>query len=343
LECRKLKKEKEEQEAAKAANPKPSTSNNASGTTSAKVTVASVPNDDIIHLFQAVARPSSCQGQGNQCELFASEATTVPHPSVEHMLKTQEELESQDLTEEWIIDSGASWIMCSHCDWFTQYSPLISPINIVLSDDSAIPATGVSCVPVHMCANDMWQPAVLQDILYVPALHGNLLSVLQLAHYGAEMHFKGKGCQILDQHKGLTCEGELCGNLYIMGIKAMHPVTARIAIVDEFPDEGEDLSEHTLMVCRHMSKASLDTWHCCLGHLHQDAILSMQKIGMVKSMDITAGKALTTPCEPCLKGKQTRAKIRKTTDDCADAVLGQIYSDVCGKYPPSPTRATSTS
>jgi hypothetical protein len=193
--------------------------------------------------------------------------------------------------------------------------------------------TGVGCIPVRMRANNVWQPAVLQDVLYVPALHRNLLSVSQLAHHSAEMRFKGEGCQILDQHKDLTCEGELHGNLYVMGIEATHPETARIAIINEFPDKGGDLPEHALAARGHMSKASLDTCHRCLGHLHQDAILSMQKIGMVKGMDITRGKALTTPCKPCLQGKQTHAEIQKTTDNRTDAVLGQIYSNVCRKLP----------
>jgi GAG-pre-integrase domain len=184
-----------------------------------------------------------------------------------------------------------------------------------------------------MCANDKWQPAVLQDVLYVPALHRNLLSVSQLACHGTEMHFEGKGCQILDQQKDLTCKGKLHSSLYVMGIEAMHPVTAKIAIVDEFPDEGAELLELALTVRSHMSKASLDTWHCHLGHLHEDAILTMQKNGMVTSMDITWGKMLTSPCEPCLKGKQTCAEIRKTTDNRADAVLGCIYSNVCRKLP----------
>ena len=33
--------------------------------------------------------------------------------------------------------------------------------------------------------------------------------------------------------------------------------------------------------------------------------------------------------EPCIKGKQTRAKIQKKTDTCANLVLGHVFSDVC--------------
>ena len=51
---------------------------------------------------------------------------------------------------------------------------------------------------------------------------------------------------------------------------------------------------------------------------------------MVRGMEITGG---TTPssqiCEPCVKGKQTCAKIRKEIDTQADLVLGHVFSDIC--------------
>jgi hypothetical protein len=44
----------------------------------------------------------------------------------------------------------------------------------------------------------------------------------------------------------------------------------------------------------------------------------------------------THKCEPCLKGKQTRAEIRKSTETRTDTVLGRAFSDVSG---PLPTRS----
>jgi hypothetical protein len=59
----------------------------------------------------------------------------------------------------------------------------------------------------------------------------------------------------------------------------------------------------------------------------------MVKKGMVRGMEITGGSTRTMPCEPCLKGKQTHAEIEKSTETRSDAVLGRIFSDVCGKLP----------
>jgi len=39
-----------------------------------------------------------------------------------------------------------------------------------------------------------WNDIVLQDILFVPDLHGNLLSVAQLTSQGIEIRFKDHFC-----------------------------------------------------------------------------------------------------------------------------------------------------
>ena len=50
-------------------------------------------------------------------------------------------------------------------------------------------------------------------------------------------------------------------------------------------------------------------------------------------MEIIGGsKPSTSICEPCIKGKQTRAEIRKETDTRADLILGRVFSDVCAMF-----------
>ena len=84
-------------------------------------------------------------------------------------------------------------------------------------------------------------------------------------------------------------------------------------------------------MCSSSSKADVDTCHHRLGHLNTDAVVRMVKNSMVKGMEINSKAVLSTPCEPCLKGKQTRAEIQKTTDTRTNTVLGHVFSDVCGK------------
>jgi hypothetical protein len=50
-----------------------------------------------------------------------------------HMAKAH--VEDVDLSEKWLINSGASQIMCSNHHWFHQYTPLSPLIMITLGDN----------------------------------------------------------------------------------------------------------------------------------------------------------------------------------------------------------------
>ena len=149
-------------------------------------------------------------------------------------------------------------------------------MDIILGDDSAIQATGVSHISIHMHAKGKSSPTVLQDVLHMPELNGNLLLVLHFTKCGSEMHFVSKGCSILDQCKIVACKGNLHGNLYIMQITTL-PISesAHITVLDSFPTEGEDPPEATLIADNLGSKASIDIWHQHLGHLNADDVIHM--------------------------------------------------------------------
>jgi len=209
-ECRKLKKEQEEAKEAKAKSAE--TTKSKSADASAKIAVAEEEpdsNSDPVRLFR-VSQDFPVRG---------------------------------DLRHQWIVDSGASRTMCSNRAWFTQFTTLTSPVNIVLGDNSSILGTGTGRIAVQMLAGGKWVRAVLQDVLYVPELHGNLLSVSQLARRGADVRFAKGGCQIYDQNGTLTCEGTLRGNLYLMPIRTEPSESARVAVaqLDSFPTKGDNL------------------------------------------------------------------------------------------------------
>ena len=202
---------------------------------------------------------------------------------------------------------------------------------ITLGDNSTIPATGQGRIWVQMNTGSCYEHAMLQDVLYVPDMGGNLLSVSHFARCGGEVRFKGDKCQILDEAEDTSCVSHLCGNLYIMDMKVIVNEHVKIAFMDNFPLEGDDLPPMALAASSSTATADLTTWHQHLGHLNTDAVSLMHTKNLVTRMQITQGTTLATPCEPCLKGKQMRAEIHKTTGTRSDVVLGRIFSDVCGR------------
>ena len=55
-------------------------------------------------------------------------------------------LTDQELTNCWLLDSGASHSMTPNRNWFSHYTPLSTPIAIALGDNSSILAKGVGRV-----------------------------------------------------------------------------------------------------------------------------------------------------------------------------------------------------
>jgi transposase InsO family protein len=240
----------------------------------------------------------------------------------------------EDIGDQWILDSGATRTMCSNREWFSTFTQLPTPTTVVLANKHEILGTGSGNIAVLTKARGQWHRAVLQNVLYVPELHGYLLSVRQLVDRGNSIQFTKDGCQLLDQKGNIFCEVNHKGSLYPLPIRVTMPNSARVAVtqLDRFPSEGEVI--HTaLLTYSNVSKADAQTWHRRLGHLNDRAVLCMARQGMVSGMEITAGGTQDSQCEPCLSGKQTRSIIPKDTLTRANLVLGRVFTDVCGKLP----------
>ena len=223
--------------------------------------------------------------------------------------------------------------MCSHRSWFTMYSPLSNQTKVILSDDSSIPAISTGRVCVRMNAKGKWVTSVLQDVLYVPDLSTNLLSVSHLTCCGAEVRFVGEACHVYDKGKSLVLEGKLRNDLYVMQMRPNGPITAKVATVVSNPENTFKPSTHALTTWLISSTGSLNLWHCRLGHLHHNTVTRMADKGLVTGMTISDREPHTQPCELCLEGKQTREKIHKTTSTHSEHVLGCIFSNVCSPLP----------
>jgi hypothetical protein len=254
-DCRKLKREKEKEEKTakeKATSSDAAASANANATatnTTATAAIAKVPsNDDIIRLFRATAIEEHYAG-------------------TERIHTTRTELETDDLLNNWLVDSGASRMMSSRREWFTNFILLPKPIKVVLGDNSNITATGIGSIAAHTFDGNRWAPALFRDVLYVPRLHGNLLSVSHITRRGYEMRFAGNNCRVLDHAGETACTGLLQNNLYLMNIQVATTENARVAHLDQLSQDEETLeyalTAHTTRH-RHLDHPHADEIECAL-------------------------------------------------------------------------------
>ena len=99
----------------------------------------------------------------------------------------------------WIIDSRATCHMCNDRKLFVNFNSLAEPRDITLGDGHMVKAVGRGVVLLRFSTDDVetnrWK---LQDVLYVPKLSFNLLSVVASTKAGMLVQFTEGGCEIFD-------------------------------------------------------------------------------------------------------------------------------------------------
>ncbi|GBE82734.1 hypothetical protein SCP_0411190 [Sparassis crispa] len=246
-----------------------------------------------------------------------------------------EELARGDDLHRWIVDSGASSHMTSHREWFVNYRALATSKRVYLGDERFILAIGISQVTLRAAVDHgSTNTGIVQEVLHVPDLNGNLLSVSQFDRNSYDVRFADGTCRISNAQGRLSAIGYMQRNLYVLDVTTQLPERTYILQAEDLPpsydDSMDDPPLHAFVAKETTSSASAQVWHRCLGHISVDSVLKMVRKGMVKGMSIVGEKVSNVTCKPCLHGKQTRQPIPKESDVENPCVLHRTYSDVCG-------------
>ncbi|GBE88168.1 Retrovirus-related Pol polyprotein from transposon TNT 1-94 [Sparassis crispa] len=246
-----------------------------------------------------------------------------------------EELARGDDLHRWIVDSGASSHMTSHREWFVNYRALATPKRVYLGDERFILAVGIGQVTLHAAVDHgSTNTGIVQEVLHVPDLNGNLLSVSQFDRNSYDVRFADDTCHISNAQGRLSAIGYMRRNLYVLDVTTQLPERTYILQAEDLPpsydDSMDDPPLHAFVAKETTSSASAQVWHRRLGHISVDSVLKMVRKGMVKGMSIVGEKVSNVTCKPCLHGKQTRQPIPKESDVENPHILHRTYSDVCG-------------
>ena len=97
----------------------------------------------------------------------------------------------------WIVDSGATCHMCNDKSLFTDIEDIEETQDITLGDGYAVNATAKGTVELNMYLTiGKSQKCRLHDVLYVPKLSYNLLSVAKVTSSGKSFKFADSNCSI---------------------------------------------------------------------------------------------------------------------------------------------------
>lgn len=161
------------------------------------------------------------------------------------------------------------------------------------------------------------------------------MSVSHLTKCSFSVSFSQDQCKITNPSGSLTVKGEKHDSLFILCASSHAAECSYLVHAMEEPDNNPT-GLWALVSWVKTLKGDLGLWHNRFGHTSEEAILKLERKGMVIGMEIIG---LRTPCTkvpdhvkciPCLEGKQTRASILVESNVHNAMVLFYIYSDVCG-------------
>lgn len=201
-----------------------------------------------------------------------------------------------DDTIEFVVDSGCTRFMVNTSRWFSQCTKLTQPVPVSLADDRTTTATHSGTLKV---VSNTGTAVTFNDVLFVPGLRRNLLSVKRIASKGFNVTFVGEKVEIRDRD-GVLATGEARGDLYFLSVKLQ---TSSASV-------GETESSYVIA-------------HRRLGHPHSSALMQLKKEGLV---DFTG--TVPTVCESCVRGKMCQLPYF-TSSFKTFRPLEQVVSDVC--------------
>ena len=215
-----------------------------------------------------------------------------------------------------VVDSGATCHMCKNEELFDQIIGLETSQEITVGDGHSVQAIGRGDVILRMNVPNgkIWK-CKLSDVLYVPNLLHNLLSVSEAESKRKSFEFGQLHCNIIDNKFGVIATATKSGNLYYLNCA------------------GSNLSvkkNHTAMKCASTDQTKESIWHGRYGHLGARNLEQIAKEQLVDGFDYEPKKE-SSFCEPCVDGKLSTLPSPKTGRDRPDELLRLVHSDVSGK------------
>ena len=150
----------------------------------------------------------------------------------------------------WYIDSGVSFHMTGDKELFSDLEEKDLQMHIEMGDDGWYNATGIGTIAFE---RESGNPFLSKNVMHVPGLKKNLVSVAMLEDKGYDVVFS-EGKSFL-QHK-------TTGQTKNIGVKIKNIYKLEVDGSDEMVDKVEEV----------VSRDEGELWHMRLGHLHHGAL-----------------------------------------------------------------------
>ncbi|MCO5579590.1 hypothetical protein L7F22_033447 [Adiantum nelumboides] len=212
---------------------------------------------------------------------------------------------------------GHGCSICSHVvvhitsrkDLFCSLDAAPAGKKVTCANNASYPIKGVGKILITISdGSDLCLP----DVLYVPGIKKNLLSVSSLAKNGLRVIFEDDRCIVRDRENGysLITTGTLENELFVL-------------------DHYEKQIQACIAETKTRAMQDAELWHARFGHVGYGSLMTLQRHNMVHDLSL-----LEMPprhvCEGCVLGKMHRFAFSQDGSVRATRKLQLVHSDVCG-------------
>jgi transposase InsO family protein len=215
--------------------------------------------------------------------------------------------------EAWLVDSGASFHMTPHREWFYEYERYDGG-DVFLGDDLTTRIIGRGKVKLRPIDGRI---RTLTGVLYIPGLSKNLISVSKMDDVGVKTIFEKETHRIVLGAMVLL-KGVRFGTLYKLQGNTISDGCNSFIVLDIRVKE-----ERNPIV--YGEKVML--WHQRLGHIREKGLRLLHDKGMVKGMFKCSLDFYF--CEHCVYGKKNQIRFPFVATR-VEGILQLVHSDLFG-------------
>ncbi|VVA35630.1 PREDICTED: Retrovirus-related Pol poly from transposon [Prunus dulcis] len=204
---------------------------------------------------------------------------------------------------EWYIDSGCSNHMTGNVELLVDVRTNIAG-KVQMPTGDLVNVAGMGSLVIDTNKGRKY----VREVMYLPGLKENLLSVGQMDEHGYFLVFGGGMCSVYD---GPSLES------LVMKVKKKVNRCYPLVLLSE-----------NQVVLKASVTHSTETWHRRLGHLHFGGLKQLRDKEMVHGLPQL--EDYSGVCEGCQFGKQHREEFPRNQAQRATAPLELVHVDLCG-------------
>jgi len=203
-------------------------------------------------------------------------------------------------SDKWLIDSGCTNHMSFDRELFKELDTCVAS-KVKIGNGEHIAVKGKGTVAIE----SMSGTKLIKDVLFVPNISQNLLSVGQLIQKGFKVIFESDQCLIKDANDNDVFKVKMKGKSFAL---------------DPMKEE---------QIALPAANVQTEVWHKRLGHFNHTAVVNLQRMEVVQ--DLPCLELKIPECRACQQGKQSRLPFKQSTWRATEK-LQLIHTDMAGPH-----------